>query len=296
MEKVTLQTLSQLKEKQEKIAAITAYDALFAKLVSDLGIELVIVGNSLGVMVLGYETIHSVTLDHMIYHTQACTRLKPSAFVVTDMPFQTYPTKEEAIKNAAKLIQAGCEMVKLEGGAFLAETVAFLTERGIPVCSLLGLMPQYSHIFGGYRFDTKKKLEIEKKLVHDSKVLEEAGAQLLVLHCVTSSIAQKISQSLTIPVIGIGSGPFLDGQVQILHDLLGFGDGFSSFLSERYIIADNTTKKIRYTRDFLSGQTEGLKGAIKNYVHAVKEGQFPLETECFQYPLASEYARYTQTS
>ncbi|MFZ0564577.1 MAG: 3-methyl-2-oxobutanoate hydroxymethyltransferase [Chlamydiales bacterium] len=289
MQKVTLQTLFQLKEKQEKIAALTAYDALFAKLMSQLGIELIIVGNSLGVTVLGYETVYSVTLDHMIYHTQACNRLKPSAFIVTDMPFQTYPTKEEAVKNAAKLIQAGCEMVKLEGGAFLAETIHFLTERGIPVCSLLGLMPQYAHAFGGYRLDTKKKLELEEKLIHDSKVLEEAGANLLVLHCVTTEVAQKISKSLTIPVIGIGSGPFLDGQVQILHDLLGFSDGFSSFLSDRYVVADKNTKQVRYTRDFLSGQTEGLKGAIKNYVQAVKQGQFPKEAESFQYPLASSY-------
>ncbi|MFZ0564576.1 MAG: 3-methyl-2-oxobutanoate hydroxymethyltransferase [Chlamydiales bacterium] len=277
--KITLQTLFQLKEKQEKIAALTAYDAFFAKLVSDLGIEFILVGDSLGVTVLGYETTHSVTMDHMVYHTRACTQLKPSAFIVTDMPFQSYSTKESALENASKLIQAGSEMVKLEGDAFLAETVNYLTERGIPVCAHLGLMPQYCHIEGGYRLDIQRENQLESKLIHDAKALEEAGAKALILKCVKSSTAEQIAQLLSIPVIGIGSGLKLDGQIQILQDFLGFSDTASSLLSPRYLVVEKTKKPIRYTRDFLSGQTGGIQAAIKKYVQLIKEKMFPSNSE-----------------
>lgn len=280
MKKITLNTLYQLKKQKKNIAAITAYDASFTSLVSECGIELILVGDSLGVTTLGYETTYPVTLDQMIHHTKACSRPKPAAFVMADMPFNTYAIKEEALQNASKLIQAGAEMVKLEGGEFLAETVAFLTERGIPVCGHLGLMPQFCHIHGGYRFGSEQKLKTDTHYIHEAKVLEEAGAKLLILKCMKSSIAEKIANLLTIPVVGIGSGLFLDGQIQILHDLLGFGDTTSSLLSMRYV-NEGKESSIRYARNFLRDQNEGLRGAIKNYVEAVKQETFPLASECF---------------
>lgn len=274
MKKITLDHLFTMKEKGETIVGITAYDALFARMVSEQGIELILVGDSVGVVALGYETTIPVTIEEMVHHTAACARGHGSAFLMADMPFQSYATPEIALANATKLMQAGAEMVKLEGGAFLAETVEFLTTRGIPVCAHLGLLPQYLQREGGYRFDAKE----EEHLLHDAVTLEKAGAQLLILKCVSRKTAQKIAQTLKIPVVGIGAGPEIDGQIQILQDVLGFKDESSTLLSERYLVEGHP---VIYMRDFLGGQTEGLQGAIRTYVKAVKTGTFPTAQESF---------------
>ena len=225
----------------------------------------------------GNETTLRVTLDEMAYHTKLVAKKKPASFLMTDMPFQTYATKEEAIKNAAELIRSGAEMVKIEGGAIFAVTVHFLTERGIPVSGHLGLLPQHVQRFA-YSFEKQN----EEALIKDAKILSEAGAQILILKCVHAEISKKIAEALTIPVIGIGSGPYVDGQIQILHDLLGFSGTLSALLSESYLLEESRSKRISYAKNFLNGQTKGVEGAIQDYVKAVKSRTFPSLEESFK--------------
>lgn len=275
MKKITLEKLHKLKLKNEPIAALTAYDALFAKVASDCGIELILVGDSLGVVVLGYPNTVFVSMEDMLHHTRAAARKNPSAFLMTDMPFQSYSSKEKALENAALLMQAGAEIVKMEGGEELVETVSYLTTRGIPVCGHLGLLPQFVQI-SGYKFDPTD----ERKMLADAISLQEAGAQMLILKCVHSNTASQVTKSLKIPVIGIGAGPHVDGQIQILQDLLGFHEKHSTLLSEDYF-SERNRENVSYFRDFLSGQKEGIWAAFQNYVRAVKERTFPSKNEQF---------------
>jgi len=262
---VTLNTLARMKAAREKITVLTAYDAGFARLVDDCGVEVILVGDSLGMVVQGGETTLPVTMDDMVYHTRAVARGRRRALLIADMPFMSYPNVDVAITNAARLIQeGGAQMVKLEGNARQAEVVTALSERGIPVCGHLGLQPQYVHKLGGYRVQGRERKEATEML-EDAGLLARAGADMLVLECVPPLLADEISRCIDIPVIGIGAGRCTDGQVLVLHDLLGV-----------------TERAPRFARDFLTGQVDGVRGALRAYVEAVRSGTFPGPEHTFE--------------
>jgi 3-methyl-2-oxobutanoate hydroxymethyltransferase len=258
MSRITLTQLRQLKAKGEKIAVLTAYDASFAYLLDQAGIEVLLVGDSLGMVIQGHDSTLPVTTDDMIYHCQQVHRGSQRALLVVDMPFMSYATPNLALENASRLMREGqAQVVKLEGGAWLVETVHKLTERGIPVCAHLGLTPQSVHQLGGYRIQGRSVNEAER-LRNDALALQAAGASLLVLECVPSQLAADITTSLEIPVIGIGAGAACDGQVLVLYDMLGITPG----------------KRPSFTKDFLP-ETGSIPAAIEAFVRAVKEGTFP---------------------
>ncbi len=254
---MTLTQLQKLKEKGEKITCLTAYDASFAHILDEAGIEILLVGDSLGMVVQGHDSTLPVTIDDMIYHCKQVSRGNQQAFLIVDMPFMSYAIPEIALKNAARLMAEGeAQMVKLEGGAWLLETVQLLTERGIPVCAHLGLTPQSVHQLGGYRVQGRDEISAER-LQNDAIALEAAGASILVLECVPSKLAAEITKSLNIPVIGIGAGVDCDGQVLVLYDLLGITDKPPSF-----------------SKNFLQ-ETGSIKAAIEAFIMAVKNARFP---------------------
>ncbi len=258
---VTLTTLARQKSEGGKIAMLTAYDASFAALCERNGVDVLLIGDSLGNVLQGHSTTLPVTMEHIVYHTACVARGAKRAFVVADMPWGSYqegPT--QAMRNAAALMAAGAQMVKLEGGAHMAETVAFLVERGVPVCAHIGLTPQSVHQLGGYRIQGKSEAGA-KTLSDDALALQRAGAALLVLELLPSALAASITQSLSsMATIGIGAGAQCDGQVLVLHDMLGVYPG----------------KKARFVRDFMQGATS-IDDAVARYVAAVKDGSFPAE-------------------
>jgi len=275
MKKYTLNHFTLMKQEHEPIVAVTAYDATQAKIVSENGIELILVGDSLGVTVAGYKTTTSVTMKQMIYHTECVARGNQGSFLLVDMPFMSYCNIKSALNNAAKLMRTGAEAVKLEGGSWLADTVYKLQKAGIPVCGHLGLTPQ-SVFKEGYKIYLNE--DEKKQIISDAKILEEAGMQMLVLKCVHHTIAKEITEMLTIPVIGIGAGPCCDGQIIILHDLLGFDSEGSILLKDEQYIGVNPTKHIR---NFLKTSNNGIAGAIRHYVSSVKSLDFPNENEIY---------------
>lgn len=244
-------------EKGEKLSVLTCYDASFARLLAGNGIDVLLVGDSLGMTVQGHSSTLPVTLEQMVYHTDAVARgAADRAFVIADLPFGSYQKNpEQAFDAAARLMAAGANMVKLEGGAIMVETVAFLTRRGIPVCAHLGLLPQSVNVTG-YRAQARDTAAASQ-LLEDAIHLESAGAQMLVLESIPSVLADEVTQRLSIPTIGIGAGPLCNGQVLVLQDLLGL-----------------TPKPPRFARDFMQG-ADNLAGAIANYVAAVRSGSFP---------------------
>jgi 3-methyl-2-oxobutanoate hydroxymethyltransferase len=255
---VTRATLDRLKQAGEKIACLTAYDATFAQLVDDAGVEVIIVGDSLGMVVQGRESTLPVTLEDMIYHAACVARGSRRALRVVDMPFMSYPNVPEALRNAARLMrEGGAQMVKLEGGARIVEIVHDLTQQGIPVCGHLGLLPQSVHQLGGYRVQGRER-ESAHAILEDARGLESAGAGLLVLECVPADLAREITRAVSMPVIGIGAGPGCDGQVLVLQDMLGITPG----------------KRPKFSRDFMAG-TGSIQAAVAAYVQAVKSGSFP---------------------
>jgi 3-methyl-2-oxobutanoate hydroxymethyltransferase len=219
MKTTTASSLSAMKANGEKFAVITAYDFTFSKLIENAEIEVILVGDSLGNVIQGRDSTIPVTVDEMAYHTEAVKRGNNRALLVTDMPFMSYANEVQALENAATLMQAGAQMVKLEGGEWLAETVHLLTERGIPVCGHVGLTPQSVHKLGGYKVQGKEE-QAAAQMIADAKALESAGAELIVVECVPSSLGRELSEVLDIPVIGIGAGPDTDAQVLVLHDML----------------------------------------------------------------------------
>lgn len=264
MNAVTLTTLREMKRRAEKIACLTAYDASFAALLEQAGVELLLVGDSLGMVVQGHDSTLPVTLADMIYHTRCVRRGSKTAFIVADLPFMSYASTAQAIGNAARLMQeGGAHMVKLEGGAWLAETVHELSARGIPVCAHLGLLPQSVHQLGGYRVQGRDAAGAEN-LLSDARALEQAGAGLLVLECVPAALARQITQALTLPVIGIGAGAACDGQVLVLYDVLGL-----------------VQKPPKFSKNFLPGERD-LESAVRAYVQAVKTGAFPAAEHSFR--------------
>lgn len=265
MAKVTVNTIKEKKLKQEKLTMITAYDYPSARLVEDSGIDMILVGDSLGMTVLGYDTTLPVTMDEIVYHTKAVTRGVDQTFVVGDMPFMSYHRSlHETLGNAGRLLQeGGAQAVKLEGGKERATTVKALSDAGIPVLGHIGLTPQSVHSLGGYKVQGRDEEQAEK-LLQDAKALEEAGAFALVLECIPAELAKKISQALSIPTIGIGAGVDCDGQVLVWHDLLGITAG----------------KKPRFVKQYAELHANILE-ALKTYKGEVEGGQFPQKEHTF---------------
>jgi len=263
MKTTTVSSLSAMKANGEKFAVITAYDFTFSKLIEDAAIEVVLVGDSLGNVIQGRDSTIPVTVDEMAYHTEAVKRGNNRALLVTDMPFMSYATEAQALENAAVLMQAGAQMVKLEGGEWLADTVHLLSERGIPVCGHVGLTPQSVHKLGGYKVQSKEE-QAAAQMIADAKALESAGAELIVVECVPSSLGRELSEVLDIPVIGIGAGPDTDAQVLVLQDMLG--------ISQRLP---------RFSKNFLEDNSS-IAEAISAYGNAVRNGSFPAPEHCFK--------------
>ena len=262
---ITLAALNRMKQAHEKIACLTAYDASFAAQAEAAGVEVLLIGDSLGMVVQGQRSTLPVTLDDMIYHGRAVARGSDKALLVIDMPFMSYATPALALESAARLMREGeAHMVKLEGGAVQVETVRALTGHGIPVCAHLGLLPQSVHQLGGYRVQGRDAAGAET-IHHDALELQAAGAGMLVLECVPVPLARRISAELGIPVIGIGAGVDCDGQVLVLYDMLGITPG----------------KRPSFSRDFLA-DNPGIGAALRAYVQAVKDKSFPSGTESFE--------------
>jgi len=262
---MTLIQLQKLKKEGKKITCLTAYDASFAQLLDEAGIDILLVGDSLGMVIQGHDNTLPVTVDDMIYHCQQVHRGCRQALLMVDMPFMSYATPNLALESATRLMRSGqAQMVKLEGGAWLVETVQILTERGIPVCAHLGLTPQSVHQLGGYRVQGKTQWGAER-IRDDAVALQTAGASLLILECVPGKLAEEISALLDIPVIGIGAGVECDGQVLVLYDMLGINPG----------------KRPSFTKDFLQG-TGSIQAAIEAFIKAVKEGTFPGHKHTFE--------------
>ncbi|WP_337879103.1 3-methyl-2-oxobutanoate hydroxymethyltransferase [Rheinheimera sp.] len=257
MAKITTSALLKMKQKGEKITALTAYDASFAKLFADAGVEVLLIGDSLGMVLQGHSDTLPVTTADIAYHTRSVRAGAPLAFVIADMPFMSYASVEQALSNATPLMQAGANMLKLEGGNFLLPTIQAMTERGIPVCGHLGLTPQSVHVFGGFKVQGRDEQAAESML-QQALALQDAGAQLLVLECIPSTLAKRISQALTIPVIGIGAGADTDGQILVMHDLLGISSGYIP----------------KFSKNFLQ-ETGDIKQAIIKYIQDVKSAAFP---------------------
>ncbi len=261
---ITISKLQAMREAGEKIAVLTAYDASFANLMDQSGIDVILVGDSLGNIIQGQTSTIPVAIEQMVYHVSCVAKGNQSAFLVADMPFGTYSTPEQAMENAASLMRAGAQMVKLEGGSWLAETVRFLVERSVPVCAHLGLLPQSVHTLGGFKVQGKSA-EAAEVLVKDAQTLEKAGAQLLVLEAIPSELGKKATASIKLPTIGIGAGPDCSGQVLVMHDMLGAFPGRSP----------------KFVKNFLLGQ-ESIEGAFKSYIQEVKTGKFPGPEHCFK--------------
>lgn len=263
MSSVTLQTLNQYKLNGEKFAMLTAYDASFAHLVSTAGVEVILVGDSLGMVLQGQSSTVPVTLDDMTYHTQSVARGNQGALIMSDVPFMGCATIESAMQNAAALMRAGAHMVKLEGGRWLAPIVSKLTEQGVPVCAHLGLTPQSVNMLGGYKVQGREQ-SAALQMLEDARLLEEAGAACLLLECVPTLLAEEITENSKVPVIGIGAGPHTDAQVLVLHDMLGVTPG----------------KRPKFVKNFMP-DAQSITQAVENYVAAVKQGTFPTAEHSF---------------
>ncbi|MGB2817468.1 MAG: 3-methyl-2-oxobutanoate hydroxymethyltransferase [Burkholderiaceae bacterium] len=255
---VTLPRLREMRAKGEPIAMLTCYDASFAGLLDRCGVDCILVGDSLGMVIQGGGDTLAVTVDEMAYHTRCVARGLSAAWLIADLPFGAYQAgPEQAFASAVALMQAGAKMVKLEGGAWLAPTVAFLVERGIPVCGHLGLTPQSVHALGGYRVQGRSDDEADR-LLADARALDAAGAAMLVLELVPSALAERVTQAVGMPTIGIGAGGATSGQVLVLHDMLDVYPG----------------RKPRFVRNFMLGQAS-IDAAVGAYVAAVKDRSFP---------------------
>ena len=258
MPDVTLTTLHGLKAKGEKISMLTCYDATFAKAASQAGVDVLLVGDSLGMVLQGHDSTLPVTTAEMAYHTACVKRGNQGALILADLPFMAHATPEQAFANCATLMQAGAHMIKLEGAAWLTETVTMLAQRGVPVCVHLGLTPQTVNVLGGYKVQGRNDAQAQQ-LRADAVALEQAGAAMILLECVPAPLAAQVTEAVGIPVIGIGAGSATDGQVLVLHDMLGLS------LSGRVP---------RFVKNFMSGQPD-IPSALAAYVKAVKDVSFP---------------------
>ncbi len=261
---VTLSTLAQMKAKGEKIACLTCYDASFAVLVDEADTDVVLVGDSLGMVIQGHDTTVPVTMDDIVYHCRAVARGLDRPFLMADLPFMSYPSKEQALANAVRLMQeGGAKLIKLESGAGQREIVEFLASHDIAVCAHLGLRPQSVHKTGGFRVQGREAAAAER-MVRDAQSLEAAGADIVLLECIPPALGKAVTAALSVPVIGIGAGPDTDGQILVLYDVLDITSG----------------PKPRFVRNFTEGGVSNLQ-ALKNYVQAVKRGEYPAPEHWF---------------
>lgn len=261
---VNVVSLREMKAKGEKITCLTAYDASFASVLDKAGLDTILVGDSLGMVIQGHDSTVPVTLDDMIYHTRNVSQNVNRSFVIADMPFMTYSSPQQALASAARLMQeGGAQMVKLEGGCRQEETVRKLTEQGIPVCAHIGLQPQLVNKLGGYRVQGRDDAQATA-MIEDATVLERAGADLLLIECVPETLAAEITANVEIPVIGIGASARCDGQVLVLQDILGITAG----------------RVPKFAKNFLDGQPS-IQAAIEAYNQAVKDGSFPAAEHVF---------------
>jgi 3-methyl-2-oxobutanoate hydroxymethyltransferase len=264
MAKVTITTLNRMKREGEKIAMLTSYDASFTLLAERAGVDVLLIGDSLGMVVQGHESTLPVTVSDMVYHTANVMRASERAMVIADMPFMSHGTPQQALETAGRLMkEGGAHMVKIEGGAPQLETVRHLTARAVPVCAHLGLLPQSIHQLGGYRVQGRDQ-ETAHNILNDARALQDAGVQMLVLECVPRVLAAEITAALDIPVIGIGAGPECDGQVLVIYDMLGI----------------NPHKPPSFVADFVA-RSGSVPAALEAYVQAVRDGSFPAEEHCF---------------
>ncbi|WP_373698576.1 3-methyl-2-oxobutanoate hydroxymethyltransferase [Neisseria dentiae] len=260
---ITVNTLQKMKAEGEKIAMLTAYEASFAALMDNAGVDVLLVGDSLGMTVQGHQSTLPVTLGDMCYHTAAVARGTKNAMIISDLPFGAYQqSKEQAFAAAAELMAAGAHMVKLEGGVWMAETTEFLQLRGIPVCAHIGLTPQSVHAFGGYKVQGKG--DKAQALLNDAEAHDQAGAALILMECVPAVLGKQVTESVRCPTIGIGAGADCDGQVLVMHDMLGVFPG----------------KTARFVKNFMEGQTS-IQAAVAAYVAAVKNKTFPAAEHTF---------------
>jgi 3-methyl-2-oxobutanoate hydroxymethyltransferase len=261
---VTLSTLAKMRAEAEPIAALTCYDASYAVLVDEAGADVVLVGDSLGMVIQGHDTTVPVTMDDMVYHTKAVCRGTHRPFLIADLPFMSYPSPEQALSNSVRLMQeGGARMVKLESGAEQLRIVEFLTAHDIPVCAHLGLRPQSVHKTGGFRVQGRGE-EAAARIVREARDLQSAGADIVLLECVPNELGQEVTSSLQVPVIGIGAGPKVSGQIQVIYDVLDITPG----------------RKPKFVRNFQQGLDSPL-AALKAYVAAVKSRAYPGPEHCF---------------
>jgi 3-methyl-2-oxobutanoate hydroxymethyltransferase len=261
---VNVSTLIRMKQGGDPIACLTAYDASFAQLVDQAGADLVLVGDSLGMVIQGHDTTVPVTVENVIYHTKVVSRGLQRAFLVADMPFMSYSSKAQALENAVRLMQeGGAMMVKLEGGAGQAGIVAHLSEHDIPVCAHIGLKPQSVHKIGGFKVQGRESAQA-RKMVDDAVALEKAGADIVLLECVPSEVGKAVCNAVDVPVIGIGAGPDVDGQILVLYDVLGITQG----------------RLPRFVETYMEGADSALDACVR-YIRAVKEGTYPAPKHCF---------------
>ncbi|QQX80959.1 3-methyl-2-oxobutanoate hydroxymethyltransferase [Shewanella sp. KX20019] len=263
MSKITSSTLRTFKTEGKKFTALTAYDASFANAFDSEGVDVLLVGDSMGMVLQGHNDTLPVTVDDIAYHTRCVRRGVERALLIADMPFMSYATPEQTMTNATTLMQAGASMVKVEGGHWLLESVKMLTERGIPVCAHLGLTPQSVHVFGGFKIQGRDA-DNAQRILDEAKALEAAGAQLLVVECIPAPLAKTITDALTIPVIGIGAGADTDGQILVMHDVLGISSGYIPRFSKNYL-----------------KQTGEIRSAVRAYIDEVAQGIFPAEEHTF---------------
>ncbi|WP_305403165.1 3-methyl-2-oxobutanoate hydroxymethyltransferase [Photobacterium leiognathi] len=264
MKKITINDLMKWKQEGRKFASVTAYDASFAQLFEQQEMPVMLVGDSLGMVLQGREDTLPVTVEDIAYHTRSVRAGSPNALLMADMPFMSYATPEQACENAAKLMRAGANMVKLEGGAWLADTISMLAERAVPVCAHLGLTPQSVNIFGGYKIQGRD-IDKAEQMVKDAIVLKNAGAQIIVLECVPASLAERITKAVDIPVIGIGAGNSTDGQILVMHDMFG--------ISANYMP--------KFSKNFLA-ETGDMREAVTKYIKDVETGEFPGPQHTFE--------------
>ena len=263
MKKITVSGLLKKKQAGEKITSLTAYDASFAKMFDEQGIDALLIGDSLGMVLQGESDTLPVTIEDIEYHTRSVRKGTERAFVLADMPFMSYATPEQTFMNAAKLMAAGASMIKMEGGSWLCETIQGLNLRGVPVCGHLGLTPQSVHVFGGFKIQGREADKAEK-LLAEAKALEAAGIQL-VLECVPSSLGKAVSEALTIPVIGIGAGNDTDGQILVMHDMFGISANYMPKFSKNYL-----------------AETGDMRKAVQQYIAEVQSGAFPSPEHSFE--------------
>ncbi|MEE3267218.1 MAG: 3-methyl-2-oxobutanoate hydroxymethyltransferase [Pseudomonadota bacterium] len=263
MKTVTLSTLQAYKRAGETFSCLTAYDVSFAHAASAAGIDVLLVGDSLGMVLQGHSSTLPVTIDDICYHTHCAARGKGHSLLMVDLPFMSNATTERLLEDGAALMRAGAELVKVEGEAWMADGIHELTRRGVPVCAHLGLTPQTVYQLGGYKVQGREAEQAEK-IINDAKVLVEAGASVILLECVPASLGKAVTEALDVPVIGIGAGPNTDGQILVMHDVLGITHG----------------RTPRFVKNFMA-DAHSIQGAFEQYHEAVKTRTFPALEHCF---------------